>query len=319
MPDISVVIPLYNREDYITRAVNSVLAQTYKNFEIIVVDDGSSDDSLAVVEKIHDKRIKVIHQENRGDTLARNAGIRESTADHVAFLDSDDEWTPQFLETVKGLEERYPDAGAYCTSMRFVKPDGTNSLANSKTLPGPPWDGIIPRYFHNAALDGPTMTCSSTCLPRKIIDEFDMFPEGPGFGRDNDFFGRVALRHKIAFSWTCGAIIHVEASGRISDINLRKRNINYPLFMKTGKEAIDHGMVSGQELTDLEEYLSFLEISVAYRKLYSGKNIDAMKTVLKIHPYILINKWLPLLAFSALPSKVFLYLISRYRDIMYKT
>ncbi len=215
------------------------------------------------------------------------------------------------------MKDRYPDAGAYCTAVEFVMPDGTNGLPNENTVPKAPGDGYIPRYFHNAALEGPTMTCSSTCLTKKRLEEFGLFPGGDHFGRDNDLFGRVALKYDIAFSWTCGAIIHVEASGRISD--KRSRTIISPLFIRTGHEAVCRGMVSGQQLNDLKEYLAFLELTAAYRKLYAGQNLEAIRVVLNNHPYVLIKKWFPLLVFSLLPFKAFNLLVHAWRTIMYKT
>lgn len=94
----SVVIPAYNREKTIKRAIDSVLRQTYQNFEIIVVDDGSTDGTKDVVLSIHDDRIRYIHQENQGAQVARNRGIHEGQYDWIAFLDSDDEWLPRKLE-----------------------------------------------------------------------------------------------------------------------------------------------------------------------------------------------------------------------------
>ena len=94
----SVIIPLYNKQDYITRTINSVLNQTYQNFEIIVVDDGSTDKSLSVVKTIKDKRIKVFSQKNLGVSNARNKGIKQSKGNYIAFLDADDEFLPRYLD-----------------------------------------------------------------------------------------------------------------------------------------------------------------------------------------------------------------------------
>lgn len=95
---VSVVIPTYNRANIVSEAIDSVLAQTYKNYEIIVVDDGSEDDTKTVLKKRYDGQIRYIYQPNRGPSAARNRGIRASKYDLIAFLDSDDIWLPQKLE-----------------------------------------------------------------------------------------------------------------------------------------------------------------------------------------------------------------------------
>ncbi len=96
MPLISVVIPLYNKEPYIKRAIDSILAQKIQDYEIIVIDDGSTDKSAEVVKSFPDPRIRLIQQENAGVSAARNRGIEEAKAELIAFLDADDEWTPIF-------------------------------------------------------------------------------------------------------------------------------------------------------------------------------------------------------------------------------
>ncbi|MFA5422304.1 MAG: glycosyltransferase family 2 protein [Phycisphaerae bacterium] len=99
MPKVSVIIPLYNKARYIARALDSVFAQTHKDFELIVVDDGSSDDGVEIARRYNDARLVLIRQANSGPGAARNRGIRESTAPYAAFLDADDEWLPDFLES----------------------------------------------------------------------------------------------------------------------------------------------------------------------------------------------------------------------------
>ena len=99
IPTVSVIIPLYNKGKYIGRALSSVLAQTHEPLEIIVVDDGSTDDGPEIVQKCKDPRTVLIRQENRGPGLARNAGLSMAKGKYIAFLDADDEWYPSFLET----------------------------------------------------------------------------------------------------------------------------------------------------------------------------------------------------------------------------
>lgn len=123
MPQASTIIPVYNREDFIGRAIESVLEQTHDDFEIIVVDDGSTDSSREVVEAFDDDRVKSIaFDENQGANAARNAGIEAAEGEIVTFLDSDDEYDPSFLETViEYLSRASQSVGGVYTSRRKVR------------------------------------------------------------------------------------------------------------------------------------------------------------------------------------------------------
>ena len=106
IPQVSVVIPLYNKAPYIDRALRSVLAQTFQDFEVIIVDDGSTDGGAKIVKSTTDKRIKLIQQKNSGVSAARNRGIQESKSKLIAFLDADDEWKSRFLEVILRLRKK---------------------------------------------------------------------------------------------------------------------------------------------------------------------------------------------------------------------
>jgi len=109
MATISVIIPLFNKAKYVTRAIDSVFAQTYQDFEIIVVDDGSTDGGPQLVQKYRDSRLRMVRQQNQGPGSARNRGIKESMAPYLAFLDADDEWLPHFLSRYLEALRTNPD------------------------------------------------------------------------------------------------------------------------------------------------------------------------------------------------------------------
>lgn len=112
----SVVIPLYNKSHTIIKTLQSVIDQTYKNFEIIIINDGSTDNSIEVIQQyFSDKRIKIFNQPNRGVSAARNKGVEVSNGEWISFLDGDDEWHPSYLSIIKKAIELYPQAGMICT------------------------------------------------------------------------------------------------------------------------------------------------------------------------------------------------------------
>lgn len=118
-PLVSVIIPTYNRADLVKQSVDSVLRQTVSDYEVIVIDDGSTDDTRQVLESVTPP-VRYLFQENRGFAAARNRGIAESRGEYLAFLDSDDLFEPRFLEAVLATFETHPEAGAVCSAEREI-------------------------------------------------------------------------------------------------------------------------------------------------------------------------------------------------------
>ncbi len=124
MKKVSVIIPVYNVEKYIAETIRSVLEQTYQNFEILIIDDGSSDQSREICQQFTDPRIRIIHQKNRGLAGARNTGIRNAQTDYIAFLDGDDLWLPEKLEKhIKHLDNS-PMVGISFSRSAFIDEAG---------------------------------------------------------------------------------------------------------------------------------------------------------------------------------------------------
>jgi len=117
----SVIIPLYNKEKYIKKTIMSVLDQTFPDFELIVVNDGSTDNSLDIVKSIADIRIKVINKENEGVSSARNKGVEEANFEYIAFLDGDDIWSKDFLFEMKKVIDDYPKDKIFASNFFFIK------------------------------------------------------------------------------------------------------------------------------------------------------------------------------------------------------
>src|SRR5690349_15878628 len=112
-PGVTVVIPLYQKAGSVQAAIRSVLAQRFASFELIVVDDGSTDEGPALVRGVGDPRIRLVHQANQGPGAARNRGLAEARAPLIAFLDADDEWTAEFLELGVAALAAAPDCAAW--------------------------------------------------------------------------------------------------------------------------------------------------------------------------------------------------------------
>ncbi len=192
--NVSVVIPLYNKAAYVARTIESVLAQTYRDFELIVVDDGSTDGGGDIVRQIVDSRIRVITQENAGVSAARNRGVAEATTDWVAFLDADDEWYPTFLERTTAFVEQYPDVGAVITNFTI------DTTGKKYVPPSAAQEGILPDFFATELEMGACpVFCSSILVRRKALMDIGGFPVGVLYGEDVDTWNRLACENAIGF------------------------------------------------------------------------------------------------------------------------
>ena len=118
----SIIIPLYNKANFIAKTLNSVLNQTYTDFEVVIVNDGSTDNSLEIVQIFDDKRIKLFTTKNQGVSATRNFGIKQSQGDYIAFLDADDIWEEKFLETINKLILSFPNEQVYASSLKIRTP-----------------------------------------------------------------------------------------------------------------------------------------------------------------------------------------------------
>lgn len=199
-PVISIIIPLYNKEREVSRAIDSALAQTFPLFKLIVVDDGSTDKSASVVSSYQDERIRLIQKENAGVSSARNRGVAESGTDLVAFLDADDEWMPEFIETVIRLRNNFPSCMVFATSYLFCyvsQPSRQAILRDTFLTSG---EGILSDYFRVATRSDPPICSSSVAIDKKALLEIGGFPAGIIAGEDLLLWARLAARFDIAYS-----------------------------------------------------------------------------------------------------------------------
>lgn len=198
MPRFSVIIPLYNKAPYVRKTVESVLGQTFGDYELIIVDNGSNDGSHEIVAAFTDHRIKIVRlEENVGVSNARNKGVAMASAPIVTFLDADDWWEPTFLEEMAGLIERHPDAGIYGTGYYIVK-NGKKRLA-----PIGVDEGFEEGEINYCAVYAKTLcmplTSISVAMPRAVFDETGGFKPHLKLGEDFDLWVRIALKHRTVF------------------------------------------------------------------------------------------------------------------------
>ncbi|HZW62183.1 MAG TPA: glycosyltransferase family 2 protein [Flavobacteriaceae bacterium] len=237
-PYFSVVIPLYNKENYIEKTLHSVLNQAFQDFEVIVVNDGSTDKSPEKVRAFKDSRIRLISIENSGVSHARNTGILEAKADFIAFLDADDLWEKNHLKDLLQLIQNFPNCGLYATA--YVKKSGERFLeCKFKDIPkGFEWSGIVQNYFESSIYNS-IAWASAVAIPKNTFETIGLFDDTItlGAGEDTDMWIRIALKHPIAFSNKVSAIHNLHAENRLSNTNTNLRHFinldNYESIAKS--------------------------------------------------------------------------------------
>ena len=194
----SVIIPLYNKAPYVHKTVESVLRQTFDDYELIIIDNGSNDGSSEIVAGFTDPRIRTIRiDENVGVSNARNKGVSLSTSPYINFLDADDWWEPTFLEEMAGLIERHPDAGIYGTGYWIIK-NGKKRLAPIGVKENFTEGTIDYCKVYAQTLCMP-LTSITVAIPRTVFNETGGFKPHLKLGEDFDLWIRIALKHKVAF------------------------------------------------------------------------------------------------------------------------
>lgn len=197
----SVVIPLYNKAQYVAKAINSVLLQTFTDFELVIVDDGSVDDSMEIAEKaiIGQPNCKLIRQENAGVSVARNNGVAASQGDYLCFLDADDWWEPTFLEKMSKFIDEFPEAGIYGANYTIVN----ETKHKTRVAPIGVDEGFEKGYINYCRVYAKNLSMplwtGAVCMSRSIFDEFGGFQKGIKLGEDFLLWIRIALKYKVAF------------------------------------------------------------------------------------------------------------------------
>lgn len=198
MPQFSIIMPLYNKAPYVERSIMSVLQQSFRDWELIIVDDGSTDGGDEIVSSLFkDGRITFIKQANSGVSTARNNGVAHSIAPMICFLDADDWWEPSFLEELNGIIGRYPQAGIYGTSYWIVK-NGKKHLAPIGLEEGFIEGEINYCQVYAKTLCMPLWT-GAVCMPRAIFDKMQGFNPNLKLGEDFDLWIRIVLKYPVVF------------------------------------------------------------------------------------------------------------------------
>lgn len=281
MSKLSVVIPLYNKEKDIAETLKSLLSQSFKDFEVIIINDGSTDNSESVVKKFNDKRIRFFSKENEGVALTRNLGVEKATTNHIVFLDADDYWYPFHLENVYHLISKFPNEKWYATAYEKKHNKKLTTSMISPIMKKENWAGIVDDYFKNSLIDALAWT-SAVCMKKKFFQKLNGFDATitNGAGEDTDLWLRAALESPLVFSTRISARHNLDGSNRISLTPTKQR-----IFMDLDKYEI-----SAKENPYLKKYLDVNRFSFAIQHKLAKDNESFENYVKNINPKNLTSK-----------------------------
>ena len=234
MPLFSVIIPLFNKEAFIENTLKSIFNQSFSDYEIIIVNDASTDKSEELVLQFNDARIKYFYKKNEGVSVARNYGIEQSKGNYVAFLDADDLWLPNHLEVLNKLIHNFPEVGLYAS--RYISKVSKDKYIKNKFLKIPEnFTGIVTDFFYSSLVNRIALT-SAVAIPKYILDKIGGFDPNISSGQDLDLWIKIAVHYPVAITNSVTVEYNTIDNNSLSKINIKdKKLIDFSQFQDTEK------------------------------------------------------------------------------------
>jgi len=262
MPLFSVIIPLYNKENFIEATLKSALSQTFADFEIIIINDGSTDKSEEKVLQFTDDRIRLFTTENQGVSQARNFGIEKASGEMIAFLDADDFWYPTFLENMVSLIAKFPEEKVFSSAIEVE----TKNKIFKATYSIPNHQEIIKINFFEGSHDQGAIFTSSAVFEKSVFESVGNFEPSLKTDEDTDLWIRIGLKYPVIFSWKIGAKYNFDKYG------LSRSNINY-----SKKSDFSQYLELEKTNEELATFLAIHRFSMAIKSKISGTNRNFLR------------------------------------------
>ncbi|MBO5136584.1 MAG: glycosyltransferase family 2 protein [Clostridia bacterium] len=268
----SVIIPAYNAEKFIDNSVKSVLSQTCGDFELIIIDDGSCDGTRKKIAGYSDTRIKYIYQKNSGVSSARNRGICESKGEFICFLDSDDEWKINHLETLVSLIKKYEYCGMFLTGYDIRLNTGELIHKSEQILKRLNHEHIESDNGFDVLLKhGYFFNTNTVCCRKEVFDRVGLFEVGVKNGEDDDMWYRIFSYYSIAITKKSTTIYNRDNCGATS----RRTVITEPFFMKRVKEMLRSEEILPVRKKGIQLWAEQNKLSRVRQYLLAGNKKDA--------------------------------------------
>lgn len=301
----SIIIPLYNKAEYIERCLLSVRNQSYKNFEVIIINDGSSDGGELLVAGYQNGKTTLLNQLNQGVSLARNLGVNHSKYDFVVILDADDKWEDNYLFELNNLINNYPNAGIYGINFYYSYKNSKITHYNYNWLFNGNTSGIIKDYFKIfAKLGRSPFSNSGSCFPKKIFLEVGGYKPGVRTTEDSDLWCRIALLYDVAFCIKPLGTYYLETPDNTRFI------MDFKDFQvsTTLKEYLLKSQVPEKYIHSVNHLIAFQQISLVKRAILTGNRKFAFiksfdKRLIANYPI----QTIVLLMITLFPFRIFLF------------
>lgn len=294
------VIPLYNQCTSIQRTLDSVLRQDFPEFEVIVVDDGSTDGGGAIAAECGDDRVRLVTQANGGVSAARNRGVKEARGSIVAFLDADDEWYPDFLSEVDALAGTFVECDVFATSYVMRDSSGREQQPLRRRFTSGNSAFHFTNYFEAAGVSSPPIWSGAIAVTRRALNAIGGFPEGIASGEDLLTWARLFARNGVAYSPLpkavyCKRSLSWKHDNRVPDAGDP---------VGAGLQALlDDQAIDGRKKWGLRRYIGLWKKIRASHWIAIGNRREALRAVmesLSYHPWNL-KVWL-YIPFAFMPS-----------------
>lgn len=294
---ISVVIPLYNKETFISEAIQSVLNQSFKNFELIIVNDGSTDNSIEIVRQFDDPRIQLVSIPNSGVSVARNTGIKMAKMKWIAFLDADDWWAPTFLNEMVEAIRKYDGKKIFSSGRSRVFNKRTERYTNEYL----PMEGGIAQmnYFKVIRNHLPLINSSNVVLNKALFEVYGYFRVGQARHEDHDLWMRLCIDNPVVF------VNKPLSFYRKTEVNTSSQTIysanDFKMFLET--MAYVNDKLTLQERNDLKAYanrfilLTFIKYHYNYSRSEKMEICDLAQNIIS-KKHIMVLRLVKLLPFD---------------------
>ena len=268
---ISIVIPLYNKEAHIRNTLEHIIGQSFQDFEVIVINDGSTDSSEEEVKSVTDSRIHLYSQENHGVSYTRNRGVDLSSGELIAFLDADDEWEPDYLQCQYDLYKRYPDAVAYGTNYYIIE----NEKKYVLTFPNIKDNcGILTDYFVSGKSYTPLWT-SAIMIKKSTFIDLGGFPLNYKLCEDIDLWCRLACTGEIAYLNEPHAVYHRNSTNMAS--RATDTTCYFP-FLDDYKKY--ESIVSSTQFQSIKRYVEYRRLNAVSYALLVAENPKLARNII---------------------------------------
>lgn len=289
MSYFSIVIPIYNKENFIENTIKSVLNQSFTDFELLLINDGSTDQSEAIIAQFQDLRIQYYKKENEGVSCARNFGIAKASSKYIAFLDADDYWYSNFLMEIYNNTLQFPKEKIFATAIEIeskktifpaqysIKKTGNTALVN---------------YF-KASSKQSVLSSSSCVIATAVFEKIGTFDTAIKIGEDTDFWIRIGLNYAILFSWKILSRYVYDSKSLSNQKLFLDTNLNFSKF-----ELVEKTNPELNYFLDLNRFSLAIKSKIAgdisnYKRLYdliNKNNLSLKKQFLLMLPSFMLKK-----------------------------